>query len=73
MKSKEHEQKMKNKIMDTKEIKKLIASVYWSLKKDADQINTEDIYYDVGYIVSLCLVINKRDIGQKIYDRFMWK
>ena len=62
-----------NKIMDTKEIKKLIASVYWSLKKDADQINIEDIYYDVGYIVSLCVAIGKRDIGQKIYDRFMWK
>jgi hypothetical protein len=65
--------KMKNKIMDIKKIKKLIASVYWSLKKDADQINIEDIYYDVGYAVSLCLVINKKELGQKIYDRFMYK
>ena len=64
---------MKNKIMDIKKIKKLIASVYWSLKKDADQINIEDIYYDVGYAVSLCLVINKKELGQKIYDRFMYK
>ena len=65
--------KMKNKIMDIKKIKKLIASVYWSLKKDADQINIEDVYYDVGYAVSLCLVINKKELGQKIYDRFMYK
>ena len=65
--------KMKNKIMDIKKIKKLIASVYWSLKKDVDQINIEDIYYDVGYAVSLCLVINKKELGQKIYDRFMYK
>jgi hypothetical protein len=63
---------MKNKIMDIKKIKKLIASVYWSLKK-VDQINIEDVYYDVGYAVSLCLVINKKELGQKIYDRFMYK
>ena len=56
---------MKNKIMYIKKIKKLIASVYWSLKKDADQINIEDVYYDVGYAVSLCIVINKKNSGKK--------
>lgn len=59
--------------MNYKKISKLISSTYWNLKRDCEQMNTEDIYYDTGYMVSLCLVIGKKKLGQKIYDSFMLK
>jgi len=59
--------------MKPKRIKGLITSVFWDLKRDEEQMNTEDIYYDVGYMVSLCVAIGKRELGQKIHDRFKLK
>lgn len=59
--------------MEPKRIKQLIASVFWDLKRDIEQMDTRDIYYEVGYMASLCVAIGKRKIGQKIYDKFMWK
>jgi hypothetical protein len=47
--------------------------VYWDLTRDIEQMDTRDIYYEVGYMVSLCVAIGKRKIGQKIYDKFMLK
>jgi len=61
------------KPMELKNIKQLIANVYWDLTRDIEQMDTRDIYYEVGYIVSLCVAIGKRKIGQKIYDKFMLK
>jgi|TARA_E500000318_G_C3563212_1_gene214500 predicted metalloprotease with PDZ domain len=59
--------------MEHKEISKLIASTYWDLKRDCEQIDTKEIYYDTGYMVALCLAIGKKKLGQKIYDSFMLK
>ena len=56
-----------------KEIRKLISSVYWDLKKDAEQMDTSDIYFDVGYMTSLCVAIDKVELGQKIHDKFALK
>jgi hypothetical protein len=56
-----------------KEIRKLISSVYWDLKKDVEQMDTSDIYFDVGYMTSLCVAINKIKLGQKIHDKFALK
>jgi hypothetical protein len=56
-----------------KEIRKLISSVYWDLKKDVEQMDTSDIYFDVGYMTSLCVAINKIELGQKIHDKFALK
>ena len=56
-----------------KEIRKLISSVYWDLKKDAEQMDTSDIYFDVGYMSSLCVAIDKVELGQKIHDKFALK
>lgn len=59
--------------MEHKEISKLIASTYWDLKRDCEQMDTRDIYYDTGYMVGLCMTIGKKQLGQKIYDSFMLK
>ena len=46
--------------MTTSEIRKLISNVFWDLKKDFDSdMDTRDIYYDTGYMVSLCVAIGK--------------
>jgi len=55
------------------EIRKLISRVYWDLKKDAEQMDTRDIYFDVGYMSSLCVAIDKVELGQKIHDKFALK
>jgi len=55
-----------------KEIRQLISRVYWDLKRDIDKhIDTRDIYFDVGYLSSLCVAIDKVDLGQKIHDQFV--
>jgi hypothetical protein len=45
------------------EIRKLISSVYWDLKKDVEQMDTSD-HFDVGYMTSLSTkgegIINKK-------------
>ena len=56
-----------------KELRKLISRVYWDLKKDVEQMDTKDIYFDVGYMSSLCVAINKVELGQKIHDKFALK
>jgi hypothetical protein len=56
-----------------KEIRKLISNVYWDLKKDAELMDTSDIYFDVGYMSSLCVAIDKVELGQKIHDKFALK
>ena len=33
--------------MTTKEKRKIIADIYWALKKDFHQMELQDIYYDV--------------------------
>jgi hypothetical protein len=56
-----------------KEIRKLISNVYWDLKKDVERMDTSDIYFDVGYMSSLCVAIGKVELGQKIHDKFALK
>ena len=58
--------------MTTSEIRKLISNVFWDLKKDFDSdMDTRDIYYDTGYMVSLCVAIGKVELGQKLHDKFL--
>ena len=60
--------------MTKQEIRKLIADVYKNLKKDKEHLsenNFEDAYYDVGYMVGLCISIDKKELADKIYERFM--
>jgi len=54
-----------------KEKRKIIADIYWDLKKDFHQMELQDIYYDVGLMVGHCLCINKPNLSNKIYAQFM--
>ena len=61
--------------MDKQKIRNNIASIYWSLKKNHqalwDQGDDKEIYYDVGLCVAYCYSIDKHDLADKIYDKFM--
>ena len=58
--------------MKVKEIRKLISNVFWDLKRDFhSDMDTRDIYYDTGYMVSLCVAIDKVELGQKLHDKFL--
>ena len=50
-------------------IKKVVASIFWDLKKDYKNMELQDIYYDVGLMVGYCKAINRP--SNKIYDYFM--
>ena len=53
-------------------MRQLISNVFWDLKRDINKgMNIEDIYFDVGYMSSLCVMIGKRELGQKINDKFI--
>ena len=55
-----------------KKMRQLISNVFWDLKRDINKgMNIEDIYFDVGYMSSLCVIIGKRELGQKINDKFI--
>ena len=57
--------------MNKAEKRKIIADIYWALKKDFKQMELQDIYYDVGLMVGHCLCIDKPDLSNRIYAKFM--
>jgi len=58
--------------MKSKEvIRRIIADIYWGLKRDFKKMELQDIYYDVGLAVGYCQAINRADISHKIYKNFM--
>ena len=62
-------------LIEIKEIRKLVANIYWSLKKDhkalLEQGDDKEVYYDVGMIVGYLRSINEKKLASKIYDKFM--
>ena len=54
-----------------KEKRKIIADIYWALKKDFNEMELQDIYYDVGLMVGHCLCLDKPKLSNKIYAQFM--
>ena len=56
-------------------IRNNISYIYWSLKKDYEQLREQgddrEIFYDVGLCVAYCYSIDKHDLADKIYDKFM--
>ena len=62
-------------LIEIKEIRKLVANIYWSLKKDhkalLEQGDDKEVYYDVGMIVGYLRSLNKDKLAEKIYDKFM--
>tara|TARA_R110000824_G_scaffold249875_1_gene438730 strand:+ start:396 stop:575 length:180 start_codon:yes stop_codon:yes gene_type:complete len=57
--------------MDNKKIRKLIASIFWDLKKDYKNMEQQDCFYDVGMMVGYCQSINKPKLSSKMYNKFM--
>ena len=61
--------------MTKEKIRNNIASIYWSLKRDyqalLDQGDDREVFYDVGLCVAYCYSIDKKDLADKIYDKFM--
>jgi len=61
--------------MTTQGIRDNIANLYWSLKKDHqalwDQGDDREVFYDVGLCIGYCYSIDKKDLAEKIYDKFM--
>mgnify|MGYP003135295468 FL=1 len=60
------------------QIRKLIASIYWGLKKDCkgllkddDRIELKEVYYDLGMLVGYSKSINKDDLAGKFINKFM--
>ena len=62
-------------LIEIKEVRKLVANIYWSLKKDhkalLEQGDDKEVYYDVGMIVGYLRSINEKKLASKIYDKFM--
>ncbi len=57
--------------METEKIRKLIASIYWDLKKDYKNMEQQDCFYDVGMMVGYWQAIDKKKLSDNIYDQFM--
>ena len=59
-------------LIEIKEVRKLVANIYWSLKKDhkalLEQGDDKEVYYDVGMIVGYLRSLNKDKLAEKIYD-----
>ena len=62
-------------LIEIKEVRKLVANIYWSLKKDhkalLEQGDDKEVYYDVGMIVGYLRSLNKDKLAEKVYDKFM--
>ena len=46
-------------------------AMLYDMIKQAEQMELQDIYYDVGLMVGHCLCINKSNLSNKIYAQFM--
>ena len=58
--------------INIKEIRNLIASIYKSLKEDDKCMEDySDIAYDVGMLVAYCRSIDKKELADKMYNKFM--
>jgi len=64
-------QKKGAKMKSKEVIRRIVANIYWSLKRDYKDMELQDIYYDVGLVVGYCQAIDRADISHKIYNNFM--
>ena len=63
-------------LTEIKKVRKLVADIFWQLKKDYKylSVNTHEysnLTYDVGIIVGYLRSINEKKLASKIYDKFM--
>ena len=59
-------------MIDKKKTMKTIRDMFFDLKKDKDIMEDfANITYDVGYMVALCIALNRKRVANKIYDYFL--
>ena len=64
-------QKKGAKMKSKEVIRRIVANIYWSLKRDYKDMELQDIYYDVGLAVGYCQAIDRADISHKIYNNII--
>ena len=65
-------------LIEIRGIRKLVADIFWQLKKDHkgllednDYIDIKEVYYDVGMMIGYLRSLNKDKLAEKVYDKFM--
>ena len=63
-------------LIEIREIRKLVASIYWSANKDYKMLRDfhnmkHETCYEVGMMIGYLKAINKDELADKIYDKFM--
>ena len=49
-----------------------VKDMFFDLKKDKDNMDDfANIAYDAGYMVALCIALNRKRVADKIYDYFL--
>ena len=58
--------------MNKKKTMHTIRSMFFDLKNDKDNMDDfANIAYDAGYMVALCIALNRKRVANKIYDYFL--
>jgi hypothetical protein len=59
-------------MIDKKETMNTIKDMFFDLKEDKDNMDDfANITYDVGYMVALCIALNRKRVADKIYNYFL--
>ena len=58
--------------MNKKKTMHTVKDMFFDLKKDKDNMDDfANIAYDAGYMVALCIALNRKRVADKIYDYFL--
>jgi|TARA_Y100000114_G_scaffold36535_1_gene32060 hypothetical protein len=59
-------------MINKKETMHTIKDMFFDLKEDKDNMDDfSNITYDVGYMVALCIALNRKRVANKIYNYFL--
>jgi|TARA_R100000231_G_scaffold85121_1_gene64688 hypothetical protein len=59
-------------MINKKETMHTIKDMFFDLKEDKDNMDDfSNITYDVGYMVALCIALNRKRVADKIYNYFL--
>tara|TARA_Y100000401_G_scaffold84441_1_gene69735 strand:+ start:406 stop:594 length:189 start_codon:yes stop_codon:yes gene_type:complete len=59
-------------MINKKETMNTIKDMFFDLKEDKDNMDDfSNITYDVGYMVALCIALNRKRVANKIYNYFL--
>ena len=59
-------------MINKKETMHTVKDMFFDLKEDKDNMDDfSNITYDVGYMVALCIALNRKRVANKIYNYFL--